>query len=357
MFKISGEIVENFIKSEFQWKGTNSREIRVNSIYTTDTKYKCYIDPDNFVFCDFKSGNAGSCYWLFEDFLGLNNKREVLMYIMKNYAYGDDKLVWEQNSENALISNDNVIEEFIQNDNPVFFIDKEKIGSYGKRCLKYLMDRKIDVEYIRQMGYVYGNSIFNKRIIIPYMESGKLAYFQARSIDKNNPLRYLNPAGLDTKGFVFNYDKLNDEELIICEGPFDAMSLDEQVATSLCSGDLSPKQVKKILTKVHPKNLIFVVDQDKTGREKLEKNINTFTTYADYSPNIYIFNPTDGCKDMNELKVKTGKNYILRSECEKYTKSDWNLDELQRKILERKAKEEALKKKRKKPKEKKFVYI
>ena len=158
MFKISGEIVENFIKSEFQWKGTNSREIRVNSIYTTDKKYKCYIDPDNFVFSDFKSGNAGSCYWLFEDFLGLNNKKEVLMYIMKNYAYGDDQLIWEQNSENSLIANDNVIEEFIQNENPIFFIDKEKIDNYGKRCLKYLMDRKIDVSYIREMGYVYGNS-------------------------------------------------------------------------------------------------------------------------------------------------------------------------------------------------------
>ena len=188
------------------------------------------------------------------------------------------------------------------------------------------------------------------------MENGKLAYFQARSIDKNNPLRYLNPAGLDTKGFVFNYDKLNDEELIICEGPFDAMSLDEQVATSLCSGDLSSKQVKKILEKAHPKNLIFVVDQDKTGKEKLEKNINTFTTYADYSPNIYIFNPTDGCKDMNELKVKTGKNFILRSECEKYNKSDWSADELRRKIIERRAREEARKRKPRK-KQKEFSYI
>lgn len=357
MFKISGDIVENFIKSEFQWKGTNSREIRVNSIYTTDGKYKCYIDPDHFVFCDFKSGNAGSCYWLFEDFLGMNNKKEVLRYIMKNYGYGEDQLVWEENSEDTLIAGDDVIKEFIENDNPTFFIDKEKIDSYGMKCLKYLMDRKIDVEYIRQMGYVNGNSIFNHRIIIPYMECGQLAYFQARSIDKKNSLRYLNPAGLDTKGYVFNYDKLNDDELIICEGPFDAMSLDEQVATCLCSGDLSPKQVKKILTKAHPKNLTFVVDQDKTGREKLEKNINTFTTYADYSPNIYIFNPTDGCKDMNELKIKTGKNFILRKECERYNKSDWSFEELHRKMLERKAKEERIKKRKNRPKEKEFVYI
>lgn len=321
MFKIPSNVVKDFLESEVGIKTTNDpNEVRIKSIYEQDTKYKCYISLDRFQFCDFKAGISGSCYNLFRDILGVESNREVMRYVMKNYGNGMFLQV-EQEINKEPESSNNIIEEFSMIEKPIYFKDKDKIGVYGKQCLRYLMDRKIDVEYIRKMGYVFNpESKFNKRIIIPYIEDGRMAYFQARSIDKNNSLRYLNPAGLDTKAFVFNYDKLNDDELIICEGPFDAMSMDEQTATCMCSGDLSSKQLIKIFGKAKPKTIIYVPDQDETGMAKMDANIQRIYTYADYSPKILIYNIGNGCKDLNELKVKTGKNYILKKECVEYTK-------------------------------------
>ncbi len=316
MFKIPEQVVKDFLVAEVGVKTTNDpNEVRIKSIYEQDTKYKCYISLSNFQFCDFKAGVSGSCYTLFRDILGVESNREVLRYVMKNYGAGMF-LQAEQQINKEPESSNNIIEEFNVLEKPVYFKDKDKVGPYGKRCLRYLLDRKISVDYIRQLGYVYNpSSKFSKRIVIPYIEDGRMAYFQARAIDKNNALRYLNPAGLDTKAFVFNYDKLNDDELIICEGPFDAMSMDEQTASCMCSGDLSSKQLIKIFSKVKPKTIIYVPDQDETGMKKMDGNIKRIYTYADYSPKILVFNTPEGCKDLNEMKVKTGKNYILKKEC------------------------------------------
>lgn len=323
MFKIPAEAVRNFIKSEFKCKVDSKGEYQINSIYTPDTKFKCYIDPERFVFCDFKGGVAGSCYRLFRDKLGFSSNSEVLRYIMKSYSDGEF-LDFDSRKELAPDTGSNVIEEFNLLDKPIYFYQKDKIGVYGKRCLKYLMDRKVPVEYIRKMGYVYNeDSKFTKRIIIPYFEDGRMVYFQARSIDKNSKLRYLNPAGVKRETCIFNYDSLNDDELIICEGVFDAMSIDpnEQTATCMNGADLAGEFLAKLFMKARPKVIIYVPDQDKAGEEHTEKNIRNIFAYADYSPEVLIFRPPDGCKDLNEMLVKTGKNIILRKECEKY--SQW----------------------------------
>lgn len=325
MFKIPEKVVRDFLDAEVGIKPTNdSKEVRIKSIYEQDTKFKCYISLDRFQFCDFKAGVSGSCYELFKDILGVESNKEVMRYLMKNYGAGQF-VQFEQTINKEPESDNNVVEDFNALEHPIYFVNKDKIGTYGKSCLRYLMNRKIDVEYIRKMGYVFNsNSKFNKRIIIPYIENGRMVYFQARSTNKDEELRYLNPAGLDTKAFVFNYDKLNDDELIICEGPFDAMSMDEQVATCMCSGDLSSKQLIKIFSKAKPKTIIYVPDQDETGMKKMDANIKRIYTYADYTPKILVYNIPDGYKDLNELKVKTGKNFILKKECVEYNKYNKN---------------------------------
>lgn len=318
-FKIPSDVVKTFLYSETEVRPTSDpAEVKIKSIYTQDKKFKCYINLEKFQFCDFKAGASGSCYSLFRDMLNLRSNKEVVNYLMKNYGNGQ---TLDINKEKDIKTGSNTIEIFKEVDKPIFFYQKEKIGDFGKKCLKYLLSRKVPIEYIKKLGYVYDqNSKFNKRIILPYFEDNRMVYFQARSIDKNNPLRYLNPAGLDTKNFVFNYDSLNDESLIICEGIFDAMSIDpnEQVATCMCSGDLSSKQLTKIFNKAKPKKIIYVPDQDETGLKKMEENIKRIYTYADYNPKVLIFTLPEGCKDLNDMLVNTGKNYILEKDCINY---------------------------------------
>ena len=319
MIKIPKNAVENFITSEMKYKRCKENEFQICSLYVQDAKYKCYINTEMFVFCDFKAGVSGSCYSLFRDFLNLESNKEVLIYIMKNYAYNEFLTI--ENKINEIKTNENIINDFNEIDKPIYFFQKDKIGAYGRRCLKYLLDRKIDASYIKNMGYVYNkDSKFNKRIILPYFENNEMVYFQARAIDKSNQLRYLNPAGLSKQNYIFNYDKIDDSTLICVEGIFDAMSIDpnEQVATSMNGAFFSPKQLEKIFSKARPKTIIYVPDNDKTGEERLNDNIKKIYTYADYTPEVLIFDVPDNCKDLNDMLINTGKNVILKKDCVKF---------------------------------------
>lgn len=320
MFKIPSGVVKDFLQAEAEMKPTNDpNEVRIKSIYENDSKFKCYINTEKFQFCDFKSGTAGSCYTLFRDMLDMDSNKAVLRYIMKNYGAG--QFTQFEEVSDVPQNSSNIIEEFNEVDKPIYFTQVDKVDKYGRSCIKYLIDRKIGVPYIKRMGFVHNpDSKFNKRIIIPYTEDGKMVYFQGRTTDKSNPLRYLNPAGLGKQDYVFNYDNLNDDELIIVEGVFDAISVDPNEQTATCMGGafIMPKQLQKIFNKAKPKTIIYVPDQDETGFAKMHDNIKRIYTYADYSPNILIFNPPAGCKDLNDMLVNTGKNFILKKDCEKY---------------------------------------
>ena len=327
MNKLPKNLVELFIKGEFSYKKTTTDEYRINSIYVNDKKYHLYISPEKGVFTDFKSGETGSFLKLVKDYLDLSSFKDALEYLIKNYADASFKQnFFDSNKEQEKHSD--AINKFIKEDKPVFFKDCNNLGIYGKIAYKYILNRKIDPSYIPKMGYVFNeNSKFNKRIVIPFFENNTLVYFITRAIDKNNPIRYLNVEELDSKDYVFNIDNIN-EELIICEGTFDAMSITrDQAATCLLSADIGIHQMNKIFSK-KPKTIIYVPDQDETGHLKMNNNIKKIITYCPYDINVLVYNVPTGCKDLNDMVVKTGKNYILKKECEKYTpnnvlNNDW----------------------------------
>ena len=100
---------------------------------------------------------------------------------------------------------------------------------------------------------------------------------------------------------------------------FDACSITtEQAATCLLSADIGTKQLMKIFDK-RPNKLIYVPDSDSTGKLKMDRNIRKIITYCPYQGlEIYVYNVPKPYKDLNELKIATGKNYILKKECSKY---------------------------------------
>lgn len=319
--KIPAEIIENFVTSEFpEAKLTSTGEWTVNSFLTHDTKRKLYIHKDSGVYIDFKSSDndvgKGSFLKLVKEYKGLNSNYDALQYLIDNYNFKLKKSIKETKEE---INNSKIIEEFIVKDKPIFFKNPDKLGIFGKKAYNYVLNRKLDESYYPNLGYVFNSySRYNERIVIPFFEKERLVYFITRAVDKNNPLRYLNADKLDSKQFLFNIDKINDE-VIICEGTFDAMSITaDQAATCLLSADISVKQLEKLFEK-KPNTIIYVPDQDKTGLLKMRSNINKIISYCPYSGlNIYIFTVPNGCKDLNEMKIKTGKNFILKKECEKY---------------------------------------
>ena len=326
MYKIPPELLLNFFDAEFNIKKTSdANEIRINSIYNQDTKFHCYINLQKGVYCDYKMSGleegTGSVLKLIKNYLDLDSTRQVLQYVILNYGTP----VQKQKAEQLQIKG-NVIENFLKEDKPSKI--KGNNGIFCKTVRAYLEERKISEKYIDRMMYVLNDdSRYDKRVIIPYFENGEFVYFQARSLEKEAKLRYINPVGIDTKEFVFNIDDINDE-LIICEGPFDAMSMDEQAATCMCSGDLGIKQIEKIIAK-KPNYIIYARDNDETGSRTMKKNIGKLIMYG-YDKPIYLFEMPEHIKDLNELKMKTGKNFILKKECSLYKQTAFNDQWLQK---------------------------
>lgn len=317
---IPPSLIQSFITAEFpENKKTSTNQYCINSFYeANDTKRKLYVDANTGKFICFKSGEAGGFLKLVKDYLGISSNNQAIQYLIQNYNF-DFQLTPEEvlKPVNTQAERE-VLIKFLKEDRPVFFKDPDNLGMFGKKAYKYVRDRQLDECYYPKLGYVCnGKSRYDERIIIPFFENEKMVYFISRAINKNNPMRYLTPVGLDSKKYVFNIDKIN-EDFILAEGTMDAMSITEdQAASCLLSADIGVEQMNKIFAK-KPNTLIYVPDNDKTGLAHMERNIKKLITYCPYSMDIYIFRVPDGCKDLNDMKIKTGKNYILKKECERY---------------------------------------
>lgn len=166
---------------------------------------------------------------------------------------------------------------------------------YQIKLVEYLESRKVDVN--KFPFYFSLEDRFIDRVIIPYYRSGKLIYWQARSIHDHEKKRYDN-APVGREAVLFNYDALNSysaEPLFVSEGVFDAMMF-SGVAT--LGSKLTPAQLE-LLHKSNRK-LVFVIDKDENGRHLAEKVLKEGWQIA-FVPN--------GSKDLNHCVVKHGRTW------------------------------------------------
>lgn len=311
--KIPSSLIQTFVTSEFNAKVNSSDEYIIKSPFVDDRKGKLYINKKDGRWIDFKGGDSGGFLKFVKEYMGFISNSEVIRYLIENY---DFKLTPEKEAKEN-INNKKILQDFILKDKPKLFGDGNNLGLFGKKAYEYVRARNLEEEYYPKLGYIYNpNSKFNERIFIPFFENYKLVYFITRAIDPKNLLRYMNADKIDSKQFVFNIDKIN-EETIICEGTFDAMSItSDQAATCLLSADIGIKQMEKLFDR-EVKSIIYVPDNDETGHKKMAANIKKILTYCPYTGlKVYVYNLPDHIKDLNELKIKTGKNYILKKECE-----------------------------------------
>ena len=313
--KIPSSLIQSFVTTEFNPRTTSSGEYVIHSPFYDDKKGKLYINKESGVWIDFKGGEQGNFLKLVKEYLDLSSYQEAIKYLVTNYD-----LRYEE-KEDEIISPDNrkIMIDFIKNEKIKLFGKGDNLGIFGKIAYNYAKSRKLDESYYPTMGYIFNpGSKFDRRVLVPFFENGKIVYFIARAIDKTNKLRYLCIEKLDSKDFVFNIDKIN-EEVIICEGVFDAASITvDQPATCLLSADIGINQLTKLFSK-KIKRIIYVPDSDRTGKLKMDRNIKKFITYCPYDGlEIFVYNIPSPYKDLNELKIATGKNYILKKECYEY---------------------------------------
>ena len=167
-------------------------------------------------------------------------------------------------------------------------------------AVDYVTSRKIDRE---KYDFYWTDSTehsLHQRVIIPCIWEGKIIGYTSRAfVDGVKPKYYSHYE----PNFVFNINnQLPDAKfVIVCEGPFDAMSID---GVAVLSNDCSETQADIIESL--GREVIVVPDADKAGAQLVKRAIE----YG-WSVSFPVWQET--CKDINEAVVKYGKLFVLKS--------------------------------------------
>ena len=133
---------------------------------------------------------------------------------------------------------------------------------------------------------------FSNRVIIPFIYNGKIVGYTARAIGDAKP-KYISE---QQPGFVFNLDNQKSDRnfVIVCEGPFDAISID---GCALLGAEIKDSQ--NWLLQQLGKEIILVPDKDHEGPRTVEQAL-------EYGWSVSMPDWPEGVKDVNDAVVKLG---------------------------------------------------
>ena len=157
--------------------------------------------------------------------------------------------------------------------------------------LKYLQDRHL---YLEDYPFYWCPNIgFNNRIIIPFIYKGIIVGYTARAVGEAKP-KYISE---QQPGYVFNLDRQRNERefVIVCEGPFDAISID---GCALLGAEI--KEGQNWLLRQLNKEIVLVPDRDEAGLQTVEQalELGWSISMPDWPP---------GVKDVNDAVIKLGR--------------------------------------------------
>ena len=160
-----------------------------------------------------------------------------------------------------------------------------------QKCIQYLIDRNIDPKCYPFYWTI--KTGFSNRIIIPFLYKGEIVGWTARATNDAQP-KYLSE---QQPGYVFNLDNQTDDRefVFVCEGPFDALSID---SCALLGAEIKDSQ--HWLLKQLGKEIVLIPDRDAAGKATLEQAL-----ALEWS--VSMPNWPDGIKDVNDAVIKLGK--------------------------------------------------
>lgn len=157
--------------------------------------------------------------------------------------------------------------------------------------IEYLLARNL---YLEDYPFYWTPKIgFSNRVIIPFYKDGVVVGFTARAVNDSKP-KYISE---QQPGYVFNLDKqkYDKEFVIVCEGPFDAISID---ACALLGAEIKDSQ--NWLLKQLGKEIVLVPDKDHEGPRCVEQAL-------EFGWSVSMPDWPEGIKDVNDAVVKLGR--------------------------------------------------
>ena len=157
--------------------------------------------------------------------------------------------------------------------------------------LEYLANRNL---YLEDYEFYWTPKVgFSNRVIIPFYYQDEIVGYTARAIGDAKP-KYISE---QQPGYVFNLDSQYDDRIftIVCEGPFDAISIN---GCAILGAEIKDSQ--NWLLKQLGKELILVPDRDHEGPRTVEQAI-------EYGWSVSMPDWPENIKDVNDAVIKLGK--------------------------------------------------
>lgn len=311
---------EDFIANNYEILDTGTpNEIRICCPFCGDSTFHGYINTAKSVFycfrCEASPGGTQrgyNGYAFIKKIHGLKH-REILKALneenfrapsvhtpSRNFSDFDpgklDRLVWLKGERKAV---DLPQGNLIRQDDPT---------KKGRAAWKYMRSRfgKYTKSICERFEFTYcTEGLFRDRIILPVYNKGEPVYFQARSFNPPSlQPKYLNPSA-ERPLFIPYAIK---EEIILCEGYFDAMAIGEGAIAIFGSG-LTARQRWRLYQFKSP-NLTVCLDMDSKTVER--SAIKLCRTLAHRYENLYIVLDLGG-KDPADWGRDRAKTAIMES--------------------------------------------
>lgn len=215
--------------------------------------------------------------------------------------------------------------------------DQAEIEQINKFCLdgfnkmlekdklkNYLASRSLNEDAISKYHLFVSKELVKGKefVVIPILEEKKATAFIGRNLDKTDAFRYKNSKGtisLFNKQYLMQKADAENELLFICEGVFDAISIEEQGFKAISLNSTSNTKrlieaVKENLENAKSYKFIIATDTDPSGQKAKEElqaeltKLNISNSYIDipYKLNIQT-QEQEQYKDVNEWLSDTDK--------------------------------------------------
>ena len=178
--------------------------------------------------------------------------------------------------------------------------DFKNVPGLLNSAVNYTNLRKMDYDRYDFLWTDSTEHSLHQRVIIPFIWQGRTIGYTARAVTDGVKPKYYSSY---EPNFVFNTNnQLPDSKfVIVCEGPFDAMSID---GVAVLNNECNETQADIIESL--GREVIVVADKDRAGA----KMINNAIEYG-WSVSFPVWLET--CKDVNEAVVKYGKLFVLKT--------------------------------------------
>lgn len=199
------------------------------------------------------------------------------------------------------------------------YIDTNYTLEAEQQAIKVLSSRGIEKELISKYKIFIGKDMMNNnRIIIPILENGEYTAYIGRAIDNTNKYKYINSKGKMT---AFNIDYIKqqpgtDKTIYICEGVFDALSLEQAGVKAIAINSVQQynntfiSKVKSHIQTASQYIYILSLDNDAPGQENTKKIIQELAKLKITSKILTI---PEQYKDVNEWYIASNKGEFNRA--------------------------------------------